>query len=89
MAYGFSTYHRLEIQFSDGATRQSNIFKTTQFQSLYEVTIRQKDILVVPKLSLNLFSPLTYVLLCSACLVGIILIIVLIVFLIRRSKKKQ
>ena len=24
LAYGFSDYHRLEIQFSDGKTRQSN-----------------------------------------------------------------
>lgn len=32
MAYGFSPYHRLEIQFSDGQTRQSNVFETAGFE---------------------------------------------------------
>ena len=89
MAYGFSTYHRLEIQFSDGKTRRSNVFKTAQFQSSYQVTIRTNDLLVEPKFTLNLFSPLTYVLLCSGCLVGIAILVGLIIFLVRRSKKKK
>jgi hypothetical protein len=89
MAYGFSTYHRLEIQFSDGKTRQSNIFKTAQFQSSYQVTIRQDDLLVEPKFSLNLFTPLTYILLCGGCLVGIAILVVLIILLVRRSAKKK
>ncbi len=89
MAYGFSTYHRLEIQFSDGKTRQSNVFKTVQFQSSYQVTVRPDDLLVEPKFSLNLFTPLTYVLFCSACLIGIVILVVLIIFLVRRSKKKK
>ena len=89
LAYGFSTYHRLEIQFSDGKTRQSNVFKTAQFQSSYSVTIRPDDLLVESKFTLNLFTPLTYVLLCSGCLVGIAILIVLIIFLVRRSKKKK
>src|SRR5215510_14027739 len=46
LAYGFSDYHRLEIQFSDGKTRQSNIFKTAGFESKYTVTIRPNDLLV-------------------------------------------
>ncbi len=89
MAYGFSTYHRLEIQFSDGKTRWSNVFKTAQFQSSYQVTIRPDDLLVEPKLTLNLFSQITYILLCIGCLVGIALLIVLIIFLVRRSKKNK
>ncbi len=89
LAYGFSTYHRLEIQFSDGKTRQSNVFETAQFQSSYKVTIRQNDLLVEPKLSLNLFSTTTYLLLCACCLIGVavlIVAIVLIVWLIARKK---
>ena len=89
LAYGFSTYHRLEIQFSDGKTRQSNVFKTAQFQSSYHVTIRPDDLLVEPKFTLNLFTPLTYVLLCGGCLVGIAILVALIIFLVRRSKKKK
>jgi len=39
MAYGYSDYHRLVLVFSDGVTRQSNIFTKTQFASEYEVTV--------------------------------------------------
>ena len=89
MAYGFSTFHHLEIQFSDGKTRRSNIFRTAQFQSSYQVMIRPDDLLVEPKFNLNLFTPVTYLLLCIACLVGIVILVVLIIFLVRRSNKKK
>ncbi|MCC6300778.1 MAG: hypothetical protein IT314_15945 [Anaerolineales bacterium] len=46
LAYGFAPYHRLEIQFSDGTTRQSNIFETIDFESRYRVTVRADDLLV-------------------------------------------
>ena len=89
LAYGFSTYHRLAITFSDGKTRQSNIFKTTQFQAEYQVTVRQDDLLVESKFNLNLFTPLTYILLCSGCLVGIAILVIGIVLLRRRATKKM
>jgi hypothetical protein len=89
LAYGFSTYHRLEIQFSDGKTRQSNVFKTAQFQSSYIVTIRQDDLLVEPKLSLDWYSPITYLLLCACCLVGVAVLIVAIVLIVRRVTRKK
>jgi len=88
MAYGFKPYHRLQIQFSDGVTRESNVFKTAQFQSSYNVTIRQADLLVKSKFTLNLFSIWTYILVCGLCLVGVILLVVVIILLVRRSKKK-
>ena len=91
MAYGFSPYHRLEIQFSDGVTRKSNIFKTAQFQSTYQVTINPTDLVVKARISLdpiNLWSPYTLILICGICLVGIIIIVVLIVLLVRRSRKR-
>ncbi|MGD0610413.1 MAG: hypothetical protein ABSB41_02780 [Anaerolineales bacterium] len=89
LAYGFSDYHRLLIQFSDGKARQSNIFKTAQFQSVYKVTIRQVDLLVEPQISLNLFSPWTYILLCLCCLIVIALVVVAIVLLVRSKKVRK
>jgi hypothetical protein len=89
LAYGFSNYHRLQIQFSDGKTRQSNIFKTDQFQSIYKVTIRQDDLLVEPQISLNLFSPWTYILLCICCLVVIALLIGVILWSVRSRKGRK
>jgi hypothetical protein len=46
LGYGFAPYHRIEIQFSDGKTRQSNIFETIDFQSYYIVTINPDDLFV-------------------------------------------
>ena len=89
MAYGFSTYHRLEIQFSDGKTRQSNIFKTAGFNSTYTVTIRQDDLLVKPNPGFAFFSTATIILLCGGCLVGIIIIVVVVPLLVRRTAKKK
>ena len=89
MAYGFNPYHKLEIHFSDGITRKSNIFKTSQFHASYKVSIRQNDLLVTPKFSLNLFTPLTYVLICSGCLAGIVILVILIVGLVRSSARKK
>lgn len=49
LAYGFSTYHRLELVFSDKKTRKSNVFKTAGFNAKYTVTIRESDLVVAPK----------------------------------------
>ncbi len=46
MAYGFAPFHRLEIQFSDGRMRQSNIFETVDFYSNYLVTVNPDDLSV-------------------------------------------
>ena len=95
LAYGFTQYHQLEILFSDGKTRKSNVFQTAYFNSTYKVTIRPDDLLVEPQLGLGIFSdltpflslPVTWLLLCG-CLAGL-LVILLAVFLIRRSRKKK
>jgi hypothetical protein len=89
LAYGFSPYHRLEIQFSDGKTRQSNIFETAGFNSTYTVTIRQGDLVVKAKPGLNFSAPLTYILLCACCLAGILVIGIVILVLVRRAAKKK
>src|ERR1041384_1216310 len=50
-SYGFRPYHKIEIQFSDGKTRQSNIFQTAGFNSKYTVTVRPDDLLVEAQLT--------------------------------------
>ena len=88
LAYGFSPYHRLEIQFSDGKTRQSNVFATAGFASNYTVTVRENDLLVKAQFSLFSLAPTTMIfLLCACALVVGVLLIGLIIFIARRSRK--
>jgi len=88
LAYGFSPYHKIEIQFSDGKTRQSNIFQTAGFNSKYTVTVRPDDLLVEAQFSLGVLPPVYLIIItCICALVGVGLVVGLIVFLMRRSKK--
>lgn len=87
MAYGFRDYHRLEILFSDGKTRQSNIFKTAEFNSVYKVTIRPDDLLVESQFTLTSLSPYLIILLCCCCVIGVVAIIVAVIVLVRRKNK--
>jgi hypothetical protein len=94
LGYGFSPYHRLEIQFSDGKARQSNIFQTEGFNSTYKVTVRPDDLLVEGQfnpanlLPINSF-PVSVVLLCACllCLIVVVIVVVVILVVKRRSKK--
>ena len=96
LAYGFSDYHKLKVQFSDGKTRQSNIFKTAGFESHYTVTIRADDLLVESQFSLIPSNPISnstfprsiMVLLLGVCLlvVGVIVAGIIIFFVLRRRK---
>jgi hypothetical protein len=87
IAYGFASYHILEIEFSDGTTRASNIFETAGFNSKYKVTVQPDDLLVEAQLNLEPItgSPLWVVLLCCVMTVGL-LAIVGAVFVLRRRK---
>lgn len=88
VAYGFAPYHKIEIEFSDEQTRQSNIFQTAGFSSSYAVTVRPDDLLVEAELSLGVLPPVfIIVILCCCALAGVVLVVGLIIFLIRRSKK--
>ena len=89
LAYGFAPYHILEIEFSDGVTRRSNVFETAGFASKYSVTIQPDDLLVKAQFSLGAVSPriLFFIALACACN-GMALVIGLIVFLIMRFVKK-
>jgi hypothetical protein len=86
-AYGFARYHQIELEFSDGKTRQSNIFETAGFDSKYMVTIRPDDLLVEDRFSLG-FLPRTAVILiaCLCALAGVGLVVALAVVLLRRRK---
>jgi hypothetical protein len=89
LAYGFSRYHRLEIQFSDGKTRQSNIFKTAGFDSRYLVTINQDDLTVEAQFTLGVLPPtLMFLIACICCVLSLVLITGLIIYLVWRSRKK-
>lgn len=46
LGYGFAPYHRIELQFSDGKKRQSNIFETVDFDSTYRVTVHSDGLTV-------------------------------------------
>jgi hypothetical protein len=86
-AYGFAPYHKIEIQFSDGKRRQSNVFETAGFDSSYAVTIRPDDLLVEAQFSPGILPPVAILAVtCICALVAVSLIVGLIVFLIRRSK---
>lgn len=89
LAYGFATYHKIEIEFSDGTVRESNIFETAGFDSIYTVTVRPDDLLVEAQFSLGVLSPATWLIIACVCILGMGAGLVgLIIFLIRRSRKK-
>ncbi len=86
-AYGFARYHQIELEFSDGKTRQSNIFETAGFDSKYMVTIRPNDLLVEARFSLGVFPRTATILIACLCaLIGVGMVAVLAVVLLRRRK---
>lgn len=88
LAYGFTRYHRLEIKFSDGRSRQSNIFETAGFSSRYTVTIRPDDLLVAARFRLDSFAGVAVSAAACVCgLIGISLLAGLIVLAARRTAK--
>jgi hypothetical protein len=89
LGYGFAPFHILEIVFSDGETRQSNIFETAGFNSKYTVTIQPDNLLVEAHFSLGVLPPALLVIITCVCalLIGV-MIIGLIIFLVQRSRKK-
>ena len=46
MAYGYAEQFYLVITFSDGKTRESNLFGKEHFEAYYKVTVRENDLLV-------------------------------------------
>jgi hypothetical protein len=88
MSYGFRPYHRLEVQFSDGQTRLSNVFETAGFDSTYTVTVRPDDLLVEAQFSLgSLPRTGTMLVACLCGLTGFGLLAGFVIFMRRRSAK--
>ncbi len=86
VGYGFSTYHQLEIQFSDGKTRLSNIFPTAGFDSKYRVTIRPDDLLVeaTTTTAVQIVSLLIF---CCFLAFSLVSVVIAVLLLRRRPKK--
>ena len=55
MAYGYSDYARLVIHFSDGVTRESQVFTVNRFHAHCRVTVREDDLVV--EVRGKVFSP--------------------------------
>ncbi len=88
MAYGYRAYHRLSILFSDGKTRQSNVFGKQYFSARYQVIVREND-LVVKELR-GASNSLMILYLSGICLVSVLLfgLLWLGVLLTHRGKGK-
>lgn len=87
IGYGFAPYHRLEIEFSDGVVRRSNIFETAGFDSKYTVTVSPAALLVEAQFSLGFLPRTGTALLLVGCLCALAvggLVAGLVVFIRRR-----
>lgn len=86
LAYGFTDYGRLEINFSDGKTRQSTVFAIHSFNSFYAVAIQEHDLVVTERLNP---ASLPLLVVCLCCCAGLLLVMAaivgLVVFLARRK----
>lgn len=97
----YSDYHRLSIDFSDGKTRQSNIFEKNYFEAYYRVTVREQELLVeeLPGkekppsrlagfvLLLGLLS-MSFVF-CLVAIIGLPILVILLVLIIRNADFRE
>lgn len=88
IGYGFAQYHMLDIDFSDGVSRRSNVFETEDFDSFYTVYVRPDDLYIEPR-----FNPLAVPawigisVMCAAVLLLVGLAVWLVKFLRRRARQ--
>lgn len=80
-AYGFSDYHKLVLSFSDGITRESNVFTKKSFEANYIVTVDTNNLYVKegrgysnPTIFFIILVVLNILLLTAACFIVIFLI---------------
>lgn len=95
MAYGFADTMYIELSFSDGVTRKSNIFTHKHFNAEYSITVSKNDLTVKeiggsPPGGIDPLSFGIYLLIGLGCCLPLLLaaIIVTIVILLRRKKKQ-
>lgn len=87
IGYGFAPYLILEIEFSDGVTRRSNIFEQVDFDSFYTVYVRPEELFVEPRLSPEAIPAWAIALIACICgLTGIGLASGLVILLRRRAR---
>ena len=92
MAYGYAEYLYLEITFSDGVTRKSNVLGKEHFNALYQVTVRPDDLLLVETGGqMNETTTILASVVGGACVLGLLLIggLVLVIVLIVRATRKK
>lgn len=87
LAYGFREYNQLEITFSDGVVRRSNVFPEGGFNGLYNVTIREDGLLVTERFNPRSISTLPWLCLAGFCLT-LVLIAAVLVFIMHRLARK-
>lgn len=83
MAYGYTEYFRLKVRFSDGVTRESNVFGKRAFRARYTVTI-EPDALTAKEDAVfgNLFTGPLYVLALLTFGTAVLILPALAVFLL-------
>ncbi len=86
LAYTYADYHRLELRFSDGVTRESNVFGKSHFDATYRVTVREDDLWIEetggrmnPMLLVVVGSLVGALLVALLCGLALVIFIVLIV----------
>jgi hypothetical protein len=88
IGYGFAPYSMLEIDFSDGVTRRSNIFEQAGFESYYTVHVRQDNLFVEPRNSPAAIPTWAMVLIACTCGLAVLgLVAGLVVYLRRRARQ--
>jgi hypothetical protein len=79
--YGLRPYYRLEVALADGRTLTSQVFWPHGMRSFYRVTVRESDLLVKNRFSLNpLASPICLSVCGSLWLVGLWVLLTLLGF---------
>lgn len=88
IGYGFASHHILEIEFSDGVTRRSNIFETDGFDSFYTVNVRANDLFVEPRINpLAVPAWIGISIACAGFMLIVSLAVGLVTFLRRRARQ--
>jgi hypothetical protein len=93
LAYSFKPYHRLSITFSDGSTRESNVFQKRFFSANYTVAIHDENLQVEERLGGLTPYPFTFVVAgigaVCASLILVAVFVLLVVFFIREDQEKN